>query len=76
MARTNNPDSATRQFYINLNNNGFLNANQRPPGYAVFGKVTQGFEVIQEMATKPTKALPNGSQESNIHLFLLNPIIS
>ncbi|PMH41149.1 peptidyl-prolyl cis-trans isomerase [Vibrio sp. 10N.286.49.B3] len=54
MARTNNPDSATNQFFINFNNNNFLDADQRPPGYAVFGKVTQGFEVVQSMATKPT----------------------
>ncbi|MCP3699746.1 MAG: peptidyl-prolyl cis-trans isomerase [Aliivibrio sp.] len=71
MARTNNPDSATRQFYINLNNNGFLNANQRPPGYAVFGKVTQGFDVIKEMATKPTKALPNGMRDIPIEPIII-----
>ncbi|KAB2825475.1 peptidylprolyl isomerase [Aliivibrio finisterrensis] len=71
MARTNNPDSATRQFYINLNNNGFLNANQRPPGYAVFGKVTQGFEVIQEMATRPTKALPNGMRDIPVEPIII-----
>lgn len=55
MARTSNPNSATRQFFINLTDNNFLNAAQKPPGYAVFGKVTQGFDVIQNMATKPTK---------------------
>ncbi|MGF1752384.1 peptidylprolyl isomerase [Vibrio makurazakiensis] len=55
MARTNNPDSATRQFFINLNDNNFLDATQRPPGYAVFGKVSNGFEVVQDMATKPTR---------------------
>ena len=71
MARTNNPDSATRQFYINLNNNGFLNANQRPPGYAVFGKVTQGFDVIQTMATKPTKALPNGMRDIPVEPIII-----
>lgn len=54
MARTNNPHSATRQFFINYKDNGFLDYDQRPPGYAVFGKVTQGFDVIQTMARKPT----------------------
>lgn len=54
MARTNNPNSATRQFFINLTDNNFLDYDQRPPGYAVFGQVTQGFDVIQAMATKPT----------------------
>ncbi|WP_165312133.1 peptidylprolyl isomerase [Vibrio ziniensis] len=55
MARTNDPNSATRQFYINLVDNDFLNYGQRSPGYAVFGKVTQGFEVIQKMAEQPTR---------------------
>ncbi len=55
MARTQDPNSATRQFFINFVDNGFLNYDQRPPGYAVFGKVTQGFDVVQAMATKPTK---------------------
>ncbi|WP_367988304.1 peptidylprolyl isomerase [Vibrio sp. NTOU-M3] len=54
MARTNDPDSATRQFFINYNNNTFLDYDQQPPGYAVFGKVTQGFDVVKQMATKPT----------------------
>jgi len=57
MARTNDPNSATRQFYINLVNNDFLNYGQRPPGYAVFGKVIQGFEVVQKMAQQPTHRL-------------------
>ncbi len=54
MARTNDPNSATRQFFINLVDNNFLDYDQRPPGYAVFGQVTQGFDVIQTMAKKPT----------------------
>ncbi|EGU58640.1 peptidyl-prolyl cis-trans isomerase [Vibrio nigripulchritudo ATCC 27043] len=57
MARTSNPDSATRQFFINLQNNDFLNYSAANPGYAVFGKVTKGFEVVQKMATKPTKSM-------------------
>ncbi|MEF1289509.1 peptidylprolyl isomerase [Vibrio sp. M260118] len=57
MARTNNPDSATRQFFINFVDNNFLDYDQRPPGYTVFGKVTQGFEVIQQMGTKRTHSV-------------------
>lgn len=68
---TNNPDSATRQFYINLNDNDFLNASQRPPGYAVFGKVTQGFDVIQKMATKKTKSLPNGMRDIPVEPIII-----
>ncbi|MDF2154383.1 peptidylprolyl isomerase [Vibrio sp. CAU 1672] len=54
MARTNHPHSATRQFFINLVDNDFLNFASRPPGYAVFGQVTEGFDVIQMMAKQPT----------------------
>lgn len=43
MARTMNPDSATSQFYINLVDNLFLD---EPPGYAVFGQVIEGIEVV------------------------------
>ena len=57
MARTNDPNSATRQFYINLVDNDFLNYGQRPPGYAVFGQVTKGFEVVQKMAQQPTRSI-------------------
>ncbi len=57
MARTNIPDSATRQFYINLVDNDFLNAAPSRPGYAVFGQVVEGFEVIQNMAKQPTTSV-------------------
>ncbi|MGO2508613.1 peptidylprolyl isomerase [Vibrio hibernica] len=56
MARTNNPNSATRQFFVNLTDNDFLNYARSNPGYAVFGKVTQGFDVVQKMAQKPTSS--------------------
>ena len=49
MARTSNPDSATAQFFINVSNNSFLNFSAPTPqgyGYAVFGKVTEGKEVV------------------------------
>ena len=52
MARTNDPHSATAQFFINVGNNDFLNhVNPMPQGwgYAVFGKVTAGSEVVDEI---------------------------
>ncbi|EGQ9853548.1 peptidyl-prolyl cis-trans isomerase [Vibrio cholerae] len=55
MARTQNPNSATRQFYINLVDNDFLNYAAKPPGYAVFGQVIEGFDVIEKMAQQPTQ---------------------
>lgn len=49
MARTNIPDSATSQFFINTNNNSFLNYTPRNPGYAVFGKVIEGQSVVEKI---------------------------
>lgn len=54
MARTNAPHSATSQFFINLTDNAFLNAGVRGPGYAVFGKVTEGMGVVDAIAAKET----------------------
>ncbi|MBL8487618.1 MAG: peptidyl-prolyl cis-trans isomerase [Rhodocyclaceae bacterium] len=55
MARTANPHSASAQFFINLKDNGFLDHPGRDGwGYAVFGKVVQGFEVVQKIARVPT----------------------
>jgi cyclophilin family peptidyl-prolyl cis-trans isomerase len=55
MARTSVANSATDQFYINANDNTFLNyASATSPGYAVFGKVVSGQSVIDAMAVVPT----------------------
>ena len=50
MARTGAVDSATSQFFINLNNNDFLNHGGRDFGYAVFGQVSDGMEVVDIIA--------------------------
>lgn len=55
MARTNVVDSATSQFFINLVDNAFLDNTSRDFGYAVFGKVTQGMEVVDKIAGVATK---------------------
>ncbi|WP_036129235.1 peptidylprolyl isomerase [Marinobacter nitratireducens] len=54
MARTSAPDSATSQFFVNVVNNGFLDAGVRGAGYAVFGKVTEGMGVVDAIASKKT----------------------
>ena len=56
MARTNAPHSASAQFFINLKNNDFLNAAaaQDGWGYAVFGKVVSGLDVVMKIAKTPT----------------------
>lgn len=54
MARTNDPDSATAQFFINVKDNDFLNYSPSNPGYAVFGKVTKGQDVVDKIAAVKT----------------------
>ena len=57
MARTSNPHSATSQFFINLVNNDFLNHSSKDArgwGYAVFGKVTKGMDVVDAIAQVST----------------------
>ena len=59
MARTSAVDSATSQFFINLKNNDFLDHkgdNAAGFGYAVFGKVVGGMDVVDAIAKAPTKA--------------------
>ncbi|MDG2472871.1 MAG: peptidylprolyl isomerase [Pseudomonadales bacterium] len=60
MARTNAPHSATSQFFINVNDNAFLNhrgKNAAGWGYAVFGQVTAGMDVINAIKSVPTGRL-------------------
>jgi peptidyl-prolyl cis-trans isomerase A (cyclophilin A) len=59
MARTNDPNSATSEFFINHVDNGFLNYSTTNPGYTVFGKVVQGMDVVDVIASKAT-AVTNG----------------
>jgi len=54
MARTGVVDSATSQFFINLNDNAFLDHSGRDFGYAVFGKVVDGMDVVDVIAAVPT----------------------
>ncbi|MCF1429145.1 MAG: peptidyl-prolyl cis-trans isomerase [Shewanella sp.] len=54
MARDNNPHSATRQFYFNVADNTRLDPSPRRWGYAVFGEVTEGMEVLQAMSVVDT----------------------
>ncbi|OOZ41151.1 peptidylprolyl isomerase [Solemya elarraichensis gill symbiont] len=62
MARTNNPDSATAQFFINHRDSTFLDKSSRSAGYAVFGKVTDGLHIVDQIAmTKTGKGGPFSS---------------
>ena len=64
MARTGNPDSATSQFFVNVVDNLFLDqANSRDGnGYAVFGKVVDGMDVVDKIRAMPTQ--PKGLHEN------------
>ena len=54
MARTSNPDSATAQFFINHQDNPFLDKSSTSAGYAVFGKVVEGMDVVDRITQVPT----------------------
>jgi cyclophilin family peptidyl-prolyl cis-trans isomerase len=54
MARTQAPHSASRQFFFNLANNNFLDGSSSKWGYAVFGEITKGIEVIDAIAKVST----------------------
>ncbi|OHT22910.1 peptidylprolyl isomerase [Providencia stuartii] len=55
MARTANKDSATSQFFINVADNAFLDHGQRDFGYAVFGKVVKGMDVVDKISKVKTE---------------------
>lgn len=57
MARTSDPHSATAQFFINIKDNTFLNFTSETPqgwGYAVFGKVVEGKDIVDKIRAVPT----------------------
>jgi peptidyl-prolyl cis-trans isomerase A (cyclophilin A) len=72
MARTMVPDSATAQFFINVNDNLFLDAaNARDGnGYAVFGRVVEGMDVVDKIKAVPT-ATKSGQQNVPIQPVLI-----
>ena len=70
MARTSAPHSATRQFYVNLQDNSPLDAGA-DWGYTVFGKVVSGQEVLDQIASKPT----GPSEELGANDVPLTPIV-
>lgn len=60
MARTSDPHSATAQFFINVSDNAFLNHSGKTSqgwGYAVFGSVTEGMDVVQAIVSVPTTSV-------------------
>ncbi|WP_432454165.1 MULTISPECIES: peptidylprolyl isomerase [unclassified Agarivorans] len=58
MARTNDPNSATRQFFVNVVDNPYLDGSPKKFGYAVFAEVISGMDVIDKIVNQPTKTGP------------------
>jgi peptidyl-prolyl cis-trans isomerase B (cyclophilin B) len=77
MARTSDPDSATSQFFINLADNRSLDpGGGRGAGYCVFGKVVEGAEVVDAMATKPTGRRPPHDDVPKDDIVLISAKVS
>lgn len=79
MARTNEPHSATAQFFINVKDNNFLDHRNPTPrgwGYTVFGKVIDGMKVVDKIKTMPTGAAgPFRSDYPKTPVFIENVTI-
>ena len=76
MARTMDPHSATSQFFINHADNDFLNFSSETTqgwGYAVFGKVIEGMEVVDSIALSPTMVV-NGYQDAPANPVIINSV--
>jgi peptidyl-prolyl cis-trans isomerase B (cyclophilin B) len=76
MARTNVPDSATSQFFINGKDNDFLNHTSPTPqgwGYAVFGKVTDGMDVVESIENVST-ANKGGQQDVPVSEVIIEKV--
>ncbi|MBP6345124.1 MAG: peptidylprolyl isomerase [Neisseriaceae bacterium] len=77
MARTADPQSATAQFFINVGNNEFLNHKNKTPqgyGYTVFGRVTKGMNVVNNIAKTPT-GNSGFNQDVPVKPIIINKVI-
>ena len=74
MARTSDPDSATSQFFINTSDNSFLDyPGQDGAGYCVFGKITEGFDVIDKINLVKTRS-QNGHQDVPVEQVIIEEV--
>ncbi|MBF0194392.1 MAG: peptidyl-prolyl cis-trans isomerase [Magnetococcales bacterium] len=73
MARTQVVDSATSQFFINVNDNNFLDHGGRDFGYAVFGKVVDGMDVVDKIAAVET-GMSSGHSDVPVEAVIIESI--
>jgi len=77
MARTNNPHSATSQFFINVKDNNFLDHKDKKQGwgYCVFGKVTKGMDIVDAIKVVPTQVNPKtGMQDWPVEEIIIESV--
>lgn len=74
MARTNDIDSATNQFFINLKDNYFLNHGSQGYGYAVFGEVVSGLEIVDAIGTTKT-TVKRGMRDVPVNSVIIKDMI-
>lgn len=74
MARTQVPDSATAQFFINTKDNSRLDGSQTRPGYAVFGKVIEGMDVVEKIRNTKTKTLTRSFDDVPVEDVLIKSV--
>ncbi len=77
MARTSDPHSATAQFFVNLVDNSSLDHQAKAGpgwGYAVFGKVTSGMEIVDAMSERPTGAAGSFVKNAPITQIVIHSI--
>jgi peptidyl-prolyl cis-trans isomerase A (cyclophilin A) len=74
MARTQDPHSSDSQFYVNLYDNEALDPNKTRWGYAVFGKVVQGMEVVDRIGNVPTGARPPFKEDAPLKPVVIEKI--
>jgi len=77
VARTNNPHSATSQFFINVKDNNFLDHKDKKQGwgYCVFGKVTKGMDIVDAIKVVPTQVNPKtGMQDWPVEEIIIESV--
>ncbi len=65
MARTNDPNTASSQFFINLVDNSFLDSKPGKAGYAVFGEVVEGMQIVEKIMSENVPPFPGSDGTSN-----------